>query len=114
MIDLKKGPFAKGLLVALAISSVSMLSQGALAQGRKQDMVRYNGRMYDAGCLYGLSQNSASAGLSDEEYEELMNDTCIWTGVENPDLPPIPTGTVGSINCGSVSCIRLYFGTRIN
>lgn len=102
--------YAKRVIVALtSISTMAFMSNPAFSQGRKEDMVRYEGKLYDAACLYSLSQRPNSATMTDEEYFDEMELYCSWTGVENPSFEPGEgANTIGSVSCASLNCVRVY------
>lgn len=92
---------------AILLSTALSVPSAALAQGRAEDKVRYNGKLYDAGCLYALSRNGDSPSLTDEEYLARMDEYCAWTGVENPSRPR-GEGMGKTFGCGSMPCVRSY------
>lgn len=95
---------SKMKLILIACSSILLLPQPLQAQGRQVDVVYYFGTAYDGACLYHLS--SQYPDIPDDDYLVVMNEQCLWNGVENPSPPGLPVGTVDSIDCTSMSCVR--------
>ncbi len=89
-----------------ACFGMTIVPQTVQAQGRQVDMVHYFGTYYDAECLYRLA--NANRGLPDADYLVLMDQECLWNGVENPPSPGLPVKTIDSIDCTSVTCLRFY------